>query len=230
MGCTVTLQAPEKWPEPPRTEGPTVKIEHVYKVDRTQAGALQASGGAAENPKVDVEARKPIEVGESVPEDVMLHLARTFDQSVEDNFARTNIMDVLGEGKCVIFNMPGPFTGACSKAHVPNVMENLSKLQDAGFKVVITSATDHFAMNGWRKALSVETEGTEWYADCNADLAKCLGTSADLSMVGLHGPRATRYCAAFEGGRLIHLAVENAPTDVEVTTADAFLTSQFSTE
>jgi len=43
MGCTISIKAPEQWPQPPPQEGATVKIETTYKVVGGNGGFLQPS-------------------------------------------------------------------------------------------------------------------------------------------------------------------------------------------
>lgn len=43
MGCTVSIQAPESWPEPPAQPGATVKIETTYKVIGGNGAFMQPS-------------------------------------------------------------------------------------------------------------------------------------------------------------------------------------------
>jgi len=43
MGCTISIKAPEQWPQPPPQEGATVKIETTYKVVGGDGGFLQPS-------------------------------------------------------------------------------------------------------------------------------------------------------------------------------------------
>jgi len=172
----------------------------------------------ASEPKIN-----PIKVGDSLPQDIIVQEARTFDDAVANQFAGTKMGEVLSSGKVVVFNMPGPFTGVCENGHVPNVMKSVPKMNDEGYEVVITSATDCFSMNGWRKAMATNTDGTKWYADCSGELAKTLGTDCDLSGIGVHGPRATRYCAAFVKGKLDYIAVEADPTHLDKATSEKFL-------
>jgi peroxiredoxin len=59
-------------------------------------------------------------------------------------------------------------------------------------------------------------------ADGSADFARAVGLDIDLSRAGL-GTRSKRYSMLVENGTVKSLSVEQVPSQVEVSSADAML-------
>jgi glutaredoxin/glutathione-dependent peroxiredoxin len=76
-------------------------------------------------------------------------------------------------------------------------------------------------MGAWGKAQNVGDKIT-MLADGSGDFARALGLDIDLSRAGL-GTRSKRYSMLVENGTVKSLNVEQVPSQVEVSSAEAML-------
>jgi len=88
--------------------------------------------------------------------------------------------------------------------------------------VAITGVNYPFVMEAWRASQKIDPELVYFLADGTADLAKAVGLSVDLSGFGL-GIRSNRYAMVIEDNVVKYVAIEDVPTSVEKTTAEAVL-------
>jgi len=130
--------------------------------------------------------------------------------------------DELFKGKkVVLFAVPGAFTPACHKNHLPGFVKNLSAIKAKGVDTVaVTGVNDVFVMDAWKKASG--GDGIEFLADGSAAWAKAVGITADLTERGL-GVRSGRYSMVVDNGVVKSLNVEEGPGKAEVSGADNLL-------
>ena len=84
-----------------------------------------------------------IAVGDRVPEVKVF----TFGEKGPE---ATTSTDVLGQGKVVLFGVPGAFTPTCSDHHLPGFVLRAEELRAKGVdKVVCVSVNDPFVMGAW---------------------------------------------------------------------------------
>ncbi|MCE3553609.1 peroxiredoxin [Pseudonocardia sp. RS11V-5] len=132
--------------------------------------------------------------------------------------------DVLGSGTVVLFGVPGAFTPACSDQHLPEYVLRAGELRAKGVDTIACVAVnDAFVMDAWGKSREVGGK-ILMLGDGNGDFAKAVGLTMDGSGFGL-GMRSQRYAAVLENGVVKSLWVEEKPTDVTVSSADAVLKS-----
>lgn len=123
--------------------------------------------------------------------------------------------------KVVLFALPGAFTPTCSAAHLPGFVANADKIKAKGVdNIICMSANDAFVMDAWGK--SQNAEAITMLADGNADLAKALGLSIDLTARGM-GVRAQRFAMIIEDGTVTAVNVEESPAGHDVSSADTIL-------
>ena len=109
-----------------------------------------------------------ISVGDRIP-DVPLRIVTDGAPSP------TTSAELLGNGRVVLFAVPGAFTPTCSRQHLPSYVESAADLSAAGVdKIVCISVNDPFVMDAWGK---VEGVGEEiiMAADGNADFTAAIG-------------------------------------------------------
>lgn len=130
--------------------------------------------------------------------------------------------EVFKGKKVVLFAVPGAFTPTCHRNHLPGFLSNAAAIKAKGVDAIaVTSVNDIFVMSEWQKATGAG--GTiEFLADGNGDFAKALGLTLDGSAGGL-GVRSQRYAMVVEDGVVKTLAVEDAPSKAEVTSAENLL-------
>jgi peroxiredoxin len=129
--------------------------------------------------------------------------------------------DVFGGRKVVLFGVPGAFTPGCSRKHLPGYIENFAALKKKGADAVaVTAVNDAFVMDAWSKASG--GGDIQFLADGSADFAKAVGLDLDASGGGM-GIRSKRYAMVVEDGVVKHLAIEEAPSTITVSSAESIL-------
>ena len=125
-------------------------------------------------------------------------------------------------GKTIaIFGLPGAYTPTCSAKHVPGYVEKFDALKSAGVdEIWCVSVNDAFVMGAWGR--DQKTGGkVRMMADGNADFAKAIGLTLDLTARGL-GLRSNRYSMLVVDGVVKTLNVEG-PGKFEVSDAHTLL-------
>jgi peroxiredoxin len=144
-----------------------------------------------------------IAVGDRIPE------AKVFLFGEHGPEATTST-EVLGQGKVVLFAVPGAFTPTCSDHHLPGFVLRAEELRAKGVdKVVCVSVNDPFVMSAWGNDQSVG-KNVVMLADGNGEFTAAMGLAMDGSGFGL-GSRSQRYAAIVEDGTVTWLAVEPGP-------------------
>ncbi len=130
--------------------------------------------------------------------------------------------DVLGTGTVVLFGVPGAFTPACSDQHLPGYVALAEQLRSKGVdKVACIAVNDAFVLDAWGEARGTG-DAIEFLADGNGDFAKAAGLELDGSGFGL-GTRFQRFAAIIKDGKVTDIGVEDVPTNVDVSSAEAVL-------
>jgi peroxiredoxin len=156
-----------------------------------------------------------IKVGDRIP-DVRLMTA------TGEGLAPVQSTDVLGQGKVVLFGVPGAFTPTCSDHHLPGFVLRADDIKDKGVDTIACVAVnDVFVMGAWGEARNVDDK-VVMLADGNADFAAAMGLELDGSGLGL-GTRSQRYAAILEDGVVKELLVEQSPGGVDVSSAESVL-------
>jgi peroxiredoxin len=129
--------------------------------------------------------------------------------------------DVLGQGKVVLFAVPGAFTPTCSDHHLPGFVMQADEILAKGVdRIACIAVNDAFVMGAWGNA-----QGTGdkilMLGDGSGEFTAQAGLELDLSGLGL-GTRSQRYAAILEDGVVQELFVETG-RGVEASSADAVL-------
>ncbi len=107
--------------------------------------------------------------------------------------------DLLGQGRVVLFSVPGPFTPTCSAEHLPSFLEHKADLKSRGVdQIVCMAVSDIFVMSAWAKASGVDG-AILMAADGNGEFTRALGLEMDGSAFGL-GMRSQRFAMIVENG------------------------------
>jgi len=128
---------------------------------------------------------------------------------------------VLGQGKVVLFAVPGAFTPTCSDHHLPGFVMQADEILAKGVdRIACVAVNDVFVMNAWGSA-----QGTGdkilMLSDGLGEFTAAAGLELDLSGPGL-GTRSRRYAAILQDGVVQELFVEK-DTGVDVSGADKVL-------
>lgn len=154
-----------------------------------------------------------ISVGDKIP-DIKL-MTMTADRPTPVQSA-----EVLGQGKTVLFAVPGAFTPTCSEQHLPSFVVRADDIKAKGVNTIACIAVnDVFVMDAWGKQQNVD--GLTLLSDGNGDFTAAVGLEMDGSGFGL-GTRSKRYAAVIEDGTVTELFVEDGP-GLNVSSAEAVL-------
>lgn len=129
--------------------------------------------------------------------------------------------ELLGQGKVVLFAVPGAFTPTCSAKHLPGFVKLAAEFKAKGVdKIVCMAVNDAYVMGAWAKDQKTG-EAVVMLADGAGAFTKALGLELDLAARGM-GLRSQRFALVAEDGVVTHLAVEE-PGGFEVSRAEAVL-------
>jgi peroxiredoxin len=141
-----------------------------------------------------------IAVGDHIP-DVQIWEMTT------DGFTAVSSAKVLGQGKVVLFAVPGAFTPTCSDYHLPGFVLRADEARAKGVDTIACiSVNDPFVMGAWGRDQKVG-DSVVMLADGNGEFTRAVGLEMDGSLVGL-GTRSQRYAAILEDGVVTSLFVE----------------------
>ncbi|KQQ31461.1 alkyl hydroperoxide reductase [Methylobacterium sp. Leaf123] len=155
-----------------------------------------------------------IQVGDHLPQ-------ATFRVNGPDGPQAKTTDDVFKGRRVVLVGVPGAFTPACHRNHLPGFVAKREEILARGIDAIaVTSVNDIFVLNAWQQQSGAE--GIEFLADGNAEFAKAIGLEMDGSGFGL-GPRSQRYAMLIDDGVVRILNVEDTPSKAEVSGAEAML-------
>ncbi|AWI89382.1 peroxiredoxin [Methylorubrum aminovorans] len=155
-----------------------------------------------------------IQVGDHLPQ-------VTFRVSGPEGPQAKTTDDVFKGRRVVLVGVPGAFTPACHRNHLPGFVAKREEILARGVDAIaVTSVNDIFVLNAWQQQSGAE--GIEFLADGNAEFAKAIGLEMDGSGFGL-GPRSQRYAMLVDDGVVRILNVEDTPSKAEVSGAEALL-------
>merc|ERR1711941_100702 len=121
------------------------------------------------------------------------------------------LTDLFKGKKVVGFGLPGAFTPVCTSRHVPGYVDSADKFKAKGVdNVVCVSVNDPFVMKAWGDSLKAN------------NITLVADKELDLSAAGL-GKRCRRYSLVVDNGKIVKENIENAPNDLQVTSAEAVL-------
>ena len=156
-----------------------------------------------------------IAVGDKIPDVEVRTMGPEGPQAV-----RTG--EVLGQGKVILFAVPGAFTPGCSKIHLPGYVQNYDQLKAKGIDTVACVAVnDAWVMQAWADSQGVGDK-ILMLGDGSGDFTRAMGLEADMSGFGL-GVRSQRYAAVIEDGTVQSLEVE-PKAGVDVSSCESMLT------
>jgi len=156
-----------------------------------------------------------IKVGDKIPSARVKHMTANGPAEIST--------DELFKGKTVVvFGLPGAFTPTCSAKHVPGFLGKAGDLKAKGVDTIAClSVNDAFVMGAWGKDQRVEDK-ILMLADGSAQLTKALGLELDLTPHGM-GVRSKRFAMVVKDGVVKHIAVEENPGALDVSSAEKIL-------
>ena len=148
------------------------------------------------------------------------HIPEAHVSIYQDGIKFVSAKELLGEGKVVLFAVPGAFTPTCSNKHLPGYIQHIEEFRARGVKVACLSVNDPFVMEAWGKERGIPDD-VQMLADGNATFTRALGLELDGTKNGM-GIRAKRFAMYIVDGVVKVLNIE-APGEFKVSSAEAML-------
>ena len=134
----------------------------------------------------------------------------------------SKIRDILGNGKIILFGLPGAFTSTCSKLHLPGYVANADKIKAKGIdNIFCLSVNDPFVMNAWGEANNAAGKIT-MLSDPYLFFTKAIGAEVDRNSKGM-GIRSNRYAMVIQNLEVINIQVEKETKQCGLSSAESLI-------
>ena len=156
-----------------------------------------------------------LKIKDQIPDIEIFHLINGEPQT-------SKIRDILGNGKVILFGLPGAFTSTCSKLHLPGYVANTDKIKLKGIEnIFCLSVNDPFVMNAWLQANNAENKIT-MLSDPYLLFTKAIGAEVDRNSKGM-GIRSNRYAMVIENLEVRNIQVEKETKECDLSSAEGIL-------
>ena len=156
-----------------------------------------------------------LKIKDQIPDIEIFHLLDGEPQT-------SKIRDILGNGKVVLFGLPGAFTSTCSKLHLPGYVANADKIKAKGIdNIFCLSVNDPFVMNAWGESNNAAGKIT-MLSDPYLLFTKAIGAEVYRNSKGM-GIRSNRYLMVIENFTVINIHVEKETKECGLTSAENLL-------
>ena len=156
-----------------------------------------------------------LKIKDQIPDIEIFHL-------IDGEPQTSKIRDILGNGKVILFGLPGAFTSTCSKLHLPGYVGNADKIKSKGIeKIFCLSVNDPFVMNAWGEANNAGGKIT-MLSDPYLLFTKAIGAEVDRNSKGM-GIRSNRYAMVIENFEVINIQVEKETKQCGLSSAEGVL-------
>ena len=135
---------------------------------------------------------------------------------------QNKLSEILGNGKIILFGLPGAFTSTCSKLHLPGFVANANKIKEKGIEnIFCISVNDPYVMNAWGDANNTEDK-IKMLSDPYLLFTKAIGAEVDRNSKGM-GIRSNRYAMVIENLEVLKIQVEKETKQCGLTSAESIL-------
>ena len=156
-----------------------------------------------------------LKIKDQIPDIEIFHL-------IDGEPQTSKIRDILGNGKVILFGLPGAFTSTCSKLHLPGYVGNADRIKSKGIeKIFCLSVNDPFVMNAWGEANNAGGKIT-MLSDPYLLFTKAIGAEVDRNSKGM-GIRSNRYAMVIENLEVINIQVEKETKQCGLSSAEGVL-------
>ena len=156
-----------------------------------------------------------LKIKDQIPDIEIFHL-------VDGEPQTSKIRDILGNGKAVLFGLPGAFTSTCSKLHLPGYVANADKIKAKGIdNIFCLSVNDPFVMNAWGEANNSEGK-IMMLSDPYLLFTKSIGAEVDRNSKGM-GIRSNRYAMVIQNLEVVNIQVEKETKQCGLSSAEGVL-------
>ena len=156
-----------------------------------------------------------LKIKDQIPDIEIFHL-------IDGEPQTSKIRDILGNGKVILFGLPGAFTSTCSKLHLPGYVGNADKIKSKGIeKIFCLSVNDPFVMNAWGEANNAGGKIT-MLSDPYLLFTKAIGAEVDRNSKGM-GIRSNRYAMVIQNLEVVSIQVEKETKQCGLSSAEGVL-------
>ena len=156
-----------------------------------------------------------LKIKDQIPDIEIFHL-------IDGEPQTSKIRDILGNGKVILFGLPGAFTSTCSKLHLPGYVANADKIKSKGIeKIFCLSVNDPFVMNAWGEANNAAGKIT-MLSDPYLLFTKAIGAEVDRNSKGM-GIRSNRYAMVIQNLEVVNIQVEKETKQCGLSSAEGIL-------
>ena len=135
---------------------------------------------------------------------------------------KSNFREIIGNGKIVLFGLPGAFTSTCSKLHLPGFVANADRIKAKGIKdIFCLSVNDPYVMDGWGEVNNIGNK-IKMLSDPYLIFTKAIGAEVDRNAKGM-GIRSNRYLMVIENFKVVNIHEEQETKECGLTSAENLL-------
>jgi len=156
-----------------------------------------------------------LKIKDKIPDTEIFHL-------VDGEPQKSKLSEIIGNGKVVLFGLPGAFTSTCSKLHLPGFVANADKIKAKGIEnIFCLSVNDPYVMNGWGE-INNTGDKIKMLSDPYLLFTKAIGAEVDRNSKGM-GIRSNRYAMVIENLEVLKIQVEKETKQCGLTSAESIL-------
>ena len=156
-----------------------------------------------------------LKVNDQIPDTVIFQLVNGEPQ-------KSNLREILGNRKIVLFGLPGAFTSTCSKLHLPGFVSHADKIKAKGIEQIFClSVNDPYVMNGWGE-INNTGDKIKMLSDPYLLFTKAIGAEVDRNTKGM-GIRSNRYLMVIENFIVVNIHEEKETKECGLTSAENLL-------
>ena len=143
-------------------------------------------------------------------------------QLIDGEPQKSKLREVVGNGKIVLFGLPGAFTSTCSKLHLPGFVTNADKIKAKGIEnIFCLSVNDPYVMNGWGE-INNTGDKIKMLSDPYLSFTKSIGAEVDRNAKGM-GIRSNRYLMVIKNFKVVNIYEEKETKECGLTSAENLL-------
>ena len=143
-------------------------------------------------------------------------------QLVDGEPQKSNLREIIGNGKIVLFGLPGAFTSTCSKLHLPGFVAHADKIKAKGIEnIFCLSVNDPYVMNSWGE-INNTGDKIKMLSDPYLSFTKSIGAEVDRNAKGM-GIRSNRYLMVIKNFTVVNIHEEKETKECGLTSAENLL-------
>ena len=143
-------------------------------------------------------------------------------QLVDGEPQKSKLREIIGNGKIVLFGLPGAFASTCSKLHLPGFVANADIIKAKGIEnIFCLSVNDPYVMNGWGE-INNTGDKIKMLSDPYLSFTKSIGAEVDRNAKGM-GIRSNRYLMVIKNFKVVNIYEEKETKECGLTSAENLL-------